>query len=605
MTYLDNLNPKQKEAVTTNLKKVLVIAGAGSGKTRVLITRIKYLLDNGAHISDIVAFTFTNKAAIEMKSRIGSLTPNITTFHSYAYQQLLADNNYLKLGFKERPQIITDTEKSKIIRTILKDYKDKYSNIPFIKAISLIKNKTPIKTIKEEDEALLHLVYLKYQETLKQNNLIDFDDMIPLFIELANNDEYFNYGIQLPYVLVDECQDINQVQYDLIKIISKEFQNIFMVGDDDQLIYSFRSSDIKILNDFKDNCDKVIVLNENYRSNKDILEHANSLVSHNAQRLTKTLKANIDTKAIIEYKDYASTSDEAIAVINKIKKLFKGGIAPKDIAILYRNNYESLMLERELKKANINYNIYGASPLFESEAILKITAAIRIIFKQNEDYNFINLINIEQYEKINFKEAYLKQSKPILEFAKTYSNNKIKELAINLLNLRQELNNIPDAITFYNKLLDAIKFKSYYKNNKKAINQMYNFLDILAQIPIKDIALTINELMIHGDNNNKSNYKDTISLLTIHKAKGLEFKVIFLISINEGIIPRFEAKGLELEEERRLCYVALTRAKERLYLSSSIIHFINGKLYKMKPSKFLIEANFIKQSNFLGRYFYN
>ena len=350
MTYLDNLNPKQKEAVTTNLKKVLVIAGAGSGKTRVLTTRIKYLLDNGAHISDIVAFTFTNKAAIEMESRIGSLTPNITTFHSYAYQQLLADNNYLKLGFKERPQIITDTEKSKIIRTILKDYKDKYSNIPFIKAISLIKNKTPIKTIKEEDEALLHLVYLKYQETLKQNNLIDFDDMIPLFIELANNDEYFNYGIQLPYVLVDECQDINQVQYDLIKIISKEFQNVFMVGDDDQLIYSFRSSDIKILNDFKDNCDKVIVLNENYRSNKDILEHANSLVSHNAQRLTKTLKANIDTKAIIEYKDYASTSDKAIAVINKIKKLFKEGIVPKDIAILYRNNYESLMLERELKK---------------------------------------------------------------------------------------------------------------------------------------------------------------------------------------------------------------------------------------------------------------
>ena len=134
---------------------------------------------------------------------------------------------------------------------------------------------------------------------------------------------------------------------------------------------------------------------------------------------------------------------------------------------------------------------------------------------------------------------------------------------------------------------------------------MYNFLDILAQIPIKDLALIINELIIHGNNNNKSNYKDTISLLTIHKAKGLEFKVIFLISINEGIIPRFEAKGLELEEERRLCYVALTRAKERLYLSSSIVHFINGKLYKMKPSKFLIEANFIKQNNFLGRYFYN
>ena len=605
MTYLNNLNPKQKEAVTTNLKKVLVIAGAGSGKTRVLTTRIKYLLDNGANIRDIIAFTFTNKAAIEMKLRIGSLSPNITTFHSYAYQQLLADNNYLKLGFRERPQIITDIEKSKIIKKILKDHKDKYSNIPFIKAISLIKNKTPIKIIKEQDEALLHLVYLKYQETLKQNNLIDFDDMIPLFIELALNNEFFNYGIQLPYVLVDECQDINQVQYDLIKIISKEYENIFMVGDDDQLIYSFRSSDIKILNDFKDNCDKVIVLTENYRSNKDILEHANTLVSHNTTRLTKTLKTHLEDKAIIEYKDYASTSDEAIAVINKIKNLFKEGIAPKDIAILYRNNNESLMLERELKKANINYTIYGTSPLFEAETIGKITSAIRLVFKQNEDYNFMNLINIEQAEKIIFREAYIKQSKNILEFARSYDNIKIKELAINLLNLRQELINISDTTTFYNKLLEAIKYKSFYKNNKKAINQMYNFGDILAQIPLKDLALTINELILNKDNKAKSNYNNTISLLTIHKAKGLEFKVIFLISLNEGIIPRFEAKGLELEEERRLCYVAITRAKERLYLSSSIIHFINGKLYKMKPSKFLVEANFIKQNNFLGRYFYN
>ena len=460
MTYLDNLNPKQKEAVTTNLKKVLVIAGAGSGKTRVLTTRIKYLLANGANVRDIIAFIFTNKAAIEMKSRIGSLTPNITTFHSYAYRQLLADNNYLRLGFRERSQIIADTEKSKIVSSILKDHKDKYSNIPFIKAISLIKNKTPIKIIKEEDEALLHLVYLKYQETLKQNNLIDFDDMIPLFIELATNNEYFNYGIQLPYVLVDECQDINQVQYDLIKIIGKEYENIFMVGDDDQLIYSFRSSDIKILNDFKENCDKVIVLTENYRSNKDILEHANTLVSHNTTRLTKTLKAHLEDKAIIEYKDYASTSDEAIEVVNKIKKLFKEGIAPKDIAILYRNNNESLMLERELKKANINYTIYGTSPLFEAETIGKITLAIRIVFRQNEDYNFMNLINIEQAEKVIFREAYIKQSKNILEFAISYDNNKIKELATNLLNLRQELNNISDTTTFYNKLLEAIKYKT-------------------------------------------------------------------------------------------------------------------------------------------------
>ena len=281
--YLNILNPNQLKAVTSINKKILVMAGAGSGKTRVLTTRIKYLIDQGVSPSEICAFTFTNKAAREMKWRLESMlrknnkdiqTPVISTFHSFCYSFISLPEFYYTIGFTSKPGIIEDSVKSQIIKEILSTYNKDYSNIPFVKAISQIKNKAKITNVNPNDLPILNTVFHEYQRKLKQSNMIDYDDMIPLFIELSKQD-YFYELIQTKYILVDECQDTNQIQYELIKLLSEESGNLFLVGDTDQLIYSFRSSDIEIINDFKDKADEVIILNQNYRCNQEILHHAN------------------------------------------------------------------------------------------------------------------------------------------------------------------------------------------------------------------------------------------------------------------------------------------------------------------------------------------
>lgn len=608
-TYLDKLNKEQKEAVLTTAPKTLVIAGAGSGKTRVLTTRINYLLNKGIEKSDICAFTFTNKAAREMKIRLKQLRNNddlpiISTFHSFCYSFLIHPDFYYKLGFITKPNIITDQDKSKLIKSILENYNKDYSNIPFVKAISQIKNKAKIKDIAETDLPLINEIYNIYQQKLLINNLIDFDDMIPLFLKLCQKEEFKEY-VQYKYILVDECQDTNQIQYELIKTLSEKYKNIFMVGDEDQLIYSFRSSDINILNDFKNNANKIIILKENYRSNKEILEHANTLIANNKTRLQKELYTKNNDKAYIYIKEYASTLEEAKAVAKEIKMLLTI-YELKDIAILYRNNNQSFQLEKELKQNQINYTIFGSKPLFEYAEINKIIAAYHLLTDSNNTYFLEKILNIEAFIYKEFINEYHKQNKHLLTFGLTYNNSKIAKTSQNVIDLINNLKQYNNEELF-NKILELTNLNKYLKtsnNQKNEYKRIIAFKEILMNINKEEINQTINDLLLE---NKQEKIENNISLLTIHKAKGLEFKVIFLIGFNEGILPGLDKKGLDLEEERRLCYVALTRAKERLYLSSSNIHFINGKLYKMKPSKFLIEANFIDKEtyNFFNNYFYN
>ena len=293
--YLKTLNENQYKAVTSLKPKILVMAGAGSGKTKVLTTRIKYLLDIGTSPSEICAFTFTNKAAREMKWRLEQMikadnveTPTISTFHSFCYSFVSHPEFFYKLGFTQRPAIVEDSTKSEIIRDILSKYEEDYSNIPFVKAISQIKNKAKVTDASPKDLTILNTVYHQYQERLISSNMIDYDDMIPLFIKLCD-DKMFRDLVQTKYVLVDESQDTNQIQYELVKLLSERFGNLFFVGDSDQLIYSFRSSDIEILNDFQNNCDEIIILNQNYRCNQDILKYSNTLIYYNSNRIKKEL----------------------------------------------------------------------------------------------------------------------------------------------------------------------------------------------------------------------------------------------------------------------------------------------------------------------------
>lgn len=614
--YLDSLNDNQFIAVTTNKKKVLVVAGAGSGKTRVLTSRIQYLLDNGADLSEICAFTFTNKAAREMQSRIKAklgedINCHIQTFHSYCWSYIRLEEFYPLLGFTKRPMIMFEDQKEETIKHILKKYEEDYSDIPFIKAISKIKNQSNVDNISEEDLVIVNTVYEEYQQKLKDSNMVDFDDMIIYFIELCKISETFKELVQTKYLLVDECQDTNHTQYELIKLMSEDYGNVFMVGDESQLIYSFRNSSIEILRDFQTNADAVYILNQNYRCNKDILKAANSLIEYNPDRVKLELFSEIETKYPIKFNQYGTQNDEAFEVANQIKYLIDNKLVePKDIAVLYRNNNQAYALEHELNKLNIHYTKSGGKQLFSYREIQAIINTYRVLFNP---YNIIAFENMFNYPKgceylyyKNFIDAYNLQSKDLITFASTFAINKhFQNLGFNLLMLQDEMKQL-DNEKFFLRLLDVLGYSKFIKESNKQKPQytrIMALLDMIRELPKDDLEESFNQMILE---NLDKNGQVGISLLTMHRSKGLEFNTVFIIGCNDEIIPGF-SKGAEREEQRRTCYVAFTRAKERLYISCSQIHFVNGKIIKMKPSSFLLEAGIKEASsiNFFGTYWYN
>lgn len=614
--YLDSLNDNQFLAVTTNKKKVLVVAGAGSGKTRVLTSRIQYLLDNGADLSEICAFTFTNKAAREMQSRIKAklgedINCHIQTFHSYCWSYIRLEEFYPLLGFTKRPMIMFEDQKEETIKHILKKYEEDYSDIPFIKAISKIKNQSNVDNISEEDLVIVNTVYEEYQQKLKDSNMVDFDDMIIYFIELCKISETFKELVQTKYLLVDECQDTNHTQYELIKLMSEDYGNVFMVGDESQLIYSFRNSSIEILRDFQTNADAVYILNQNYRCNKDILKAANSLIEYNPDRVKLELFSEIETKYPIKFNQYGTQNDEAFEVANQIKYLIDNKLVePKDIAVLYRNNNQAYALEHELNKLNIHYTKSGGKQLFSYREIQAIINTYRVLFNP---YNIIAFENMFNYPKgceylyyKNFIDAYNLQSKDLITFASTFAINKhFQNLGFNLLMLQDEMKQL-DNEKFFLRLLDVLGYSKFIKESNKQKPQytrIMALLDMIRELPKDDLEESFNQMILE---NLDKNGQVGISLLTMHRSKGLEFNTVFIIGCNDEIIPGF-SKGAEREEQRRTCYVAFTRAKERLYISCSQIHFVNGKIIKMKPSSFLLEAGIKEASsiNFFGTYWYN
>lgn len=615
--YLKTLNPNQYKAVTSLSNKILVMAGAGSGKTRVLTTRIKYLLDIGAESSEIFAFTFTNKAAREMKFRLEQMTkkdgidtPVISTFHSFCYSFVCNPEFFYKLGFTKRPALVEDSTKSEIIRDILSKYEEDYSNIPFVKAISQIKNKTKVTDVDPKDYVILNTVYQEYQRRLISSNMIDYDDMIPLFIKLCD-DQMFRNLVQTKYVLVDEAQDTNQIQYELVKLLSERYGNLFFVGDGDQLIYSFRSSDIEILNDYQNNCDEIIILNQNYRCNQDILKYANKLIDFNSNRIRKELFSEIETLKHVEFRQFPSASEEAMVVAYSIKKMIKEGIKPKDIAVLYRNNNQAFLIEKELNNLKIPYTLFGGRPFYEYKEIKSIVYTYRLLFNPKNEIAFENIYNtvtsIEAYEYGSFIEDYHKQNLDIIRFASNYTlNPKFQKIGYKLLMLQDQIDKM-STTDFFMEILQVLHFNKYLKTSNQQKPQYARIMalrDMIQDINYKNLEDSFNQMIL---DNIKTNPNDTVSLLTIHKSKGLEFEVVFVIGFNEGILPGYYKIGEDLEEERRLGYVAITRAKQQLYLYCSIVHFINGNIIKLKPSSFLIEAG-IKEANtmsYYGNYGYN
>lgn len=615
---LEHLNEKQLEAVKTTEGPVLVIAGAGSGKTKVLTTRIAYLIEEKkVSPSNILAITFTNKAAKEMKSRVIDLLGSIgydmqvSTFHSFGL--LIIRENYNYLGYKSNFTILDSDDSLTIIKRIMKDFDldPKIYNPKAIKnSISGAKNElldeiTYAKYVGSDFEEKVLKIYKSYQNKLRINNSLDFDDLLMLPIKLfkENKEILSKYQERYKYILVDEYQDTNEAQYTLTKMISEKYKNICVVGDDSQAIYSWRGANYKnILNfekDYKNS--KVILLEENYRSTKNILSAANDVIKHNTKRKDKNLWTEKEEGLKIKYHKSETEKDEAFYVMKEIKELLNQNEKLSSIAVLYRTNAQSRVMEEALLRENIPYKVVGSFYFYNRKEIKDLIAYLKLIYNENDDVSLLRTINVPKrgiglktIEKLSEKALENNTSiynsiesnkellfKNIIEEIKQEQENlsltELIELILNKTGMKEELIS-EKSLESDIRLENLEEFKTITRVFEEK-NGLVSLEEFLAEISL------VADIEEHKDN------KDVITLMTVHSAKGLEFDNVFVIGLEEGIFPHKNSlvDNDQLEEERRLCYVAITRAKNKLYLVNARKRMIFG------DASFNPESRFIKE----------
>ena len=609
MNYLDELNLKQKEAVIHGGGYTFVVSGAGCGKTRTLTNRIKYLIDLGVNEYSIYAFTFTNRAANEMKFKLESLLGRKTdvslmTFHSYALKILKGCKDVD--GYQENFTLIDESDRRKIISDIMKNIDAPIDEAVVLREITLIKNKSD-NLIQDENKTLIvQKVLREYQKELIKSNRMDFDDLLLNLLYMLDK-HYVRFESLIrntKYLLVDEAQDINKVQYEIIQRLSSINKNVFMVGDDDQCIYSFRGSNMDCINDFIVNKKaKVIKLEENYRSTSTILEAANEVIKNNSKRNKKELHSNIvDKNFKIVVSKHLSDTKEAVYITDLIKHLISNEYNFKDICILYRNNFISNVIERELLKRNISYYIFGGIPFFERKEIKLIINYIRFFINHEDDIALKEIINtparligdkIQQKIYDCAKENNCSIYKALFNFKDRYDS--VAKFICMCEAFDYKIRVIPPGM-FVKELLNTVGIFNLFRNetnSKSKINNIYTFLEMMNNLEnsmnYKELyADFLNSLTLESlTEEDKS--KGKVKLMTIHQAKGLEWNVVILAGLNDEILPSKKVLEKDIEEERRLFYVAITRAKERLYLLSSRYRFYNGKIKEFMESPFLSE----------------
>lgn len=615
---IENLNKEQQEAVVTTEGPLLVIAGAGSGKTKVLTTRIAYLIEEvGILPSNILAITFTNKAAKEMKERVvGLLGPvayqiQISTFHSFGLA--LIRDNYDLLGYKKEFTILDSDDSLLIVKKILKDMNldSKIYNPRAIRnRISSCKNEmmTPLDLDKfsasEYDEKVVE-VYRKYQEKLETNNSLDFDDLLLKPIELFNSnpDILKKYQEQYKYILIDEYQDTNEVQYTLTKLLSKKYKNICVVGDESQSIYAFRGSNYRNILNFENDYpnSKIILLEQNYRSTKTILNAANDVIKNNKQRKDKKLWTDNEVGDKIIYHKCLDEKDESLYVTREINKLIMDGVSLNDIVVLYRTNAQSRNIEEAMLKENLPYKVIGSFYFYNRKEIKDLIAYLKLIYNNDDDVSLTRIINspkrgigAKSIEQLSLKASITGVS--MFNAIDSGKELKFKEL-INKLKQESESLSLTELV---DRVLDETGLKAELESESsleaearlenleefKSITK--NFEDRNGIISLSDF---LSEISLVADIEEHKDRDDVITLMTIHSAKGLEFKYVFIIGMEEGIFPhnRSLLSSDELEEERRLCYVAITRAKKKLWMVGAKRRVLYG-LDNMNPiSRFVKE----------------
>ncbi len=617
MNLLDTLNINQRKAAEHIDGPCLVVAGAGSGKTKVLTTRIANLIDNGIYSSNILAITFTNKAAKEMKERLSNIIENnwafVGTFHSFGVK--IVRENYERLGMERNFTILDADDVTSVVKKIMKDLEIDPKEIApaYVKSkISFIKNEMLTesgvdKYFNTYVEKKVVEIYRKYEATLKKNNAIDFDDLLkkPVELFIHNSDVLEAYQDKFKYILVDEYQDTNEVQYKLIKMLSAKNKNIFVVGDVNQSIYAFRGSNYKnIMNFEKDfsNC-KVISLNQNYRSTTNILNAANCVIKNNSERKDVDLFSNLGEGAQIQYHRYFNDLSEAKGVVGEIKDLVSSGINRKDIAIFYRTNAQSRGIEEAMMKANIPYKVVGSFFFYKRKEIKDLLSYLKLISNNKDDISLERVINVPKRgigpTSVNNLRSHAEEMNlSMFDAINSGKELKFKEIVLDIIKAKEDLS-LTELIDYVldksgmiseleaEKTLEAdiridnlMEFKSITENYQKETGNV-NLEDFL-----EDISLV-------ADINEHKDFDDVVTLMTIHASKGLEYKVVFLMGAEESILPHqnslFDKAGLE--EERRLCYVAITRAKEKLFISNAERRMLFGKTTANIPSRFIDEIN--------------
>lgn len=617
---LEQLNDMQKKAVTCTEGPLLVLAGAGSGKTKVLTTRIAYLInEKNVDPSSILAITFTNKAAKEMKDRVIKLIGNIgysmkiSTFHSFGLS-ILKEHCDL-LGYSKNFTIIDSDDSMTLIKKIVKDLNldSKIFNPKMIRnKISGAKNELMdpaeyVRFANTDMEEKIVSVYERYQKRLKLNNSFDFDDLLMLPIKLLkeNPDVLKQYQEKFKYVMVDEYQDTNQAQYILTKMMSAKYKNICVVGDNDQSIYMFRGANYRnILNfekDYKNT--SVILLEENYRSTKNILDVANSIIKNNKSRKDKTLWTNNDDGLKIKYHRSSNEKDESFYVVSEIKKLLNNGVPLSEIAVLYRANAQSRNIEEVLLRDNIPYKVVGAFYFYNRKEIKDLIAYLKLIYNHSDDNSLTRIINVPK-RGIGLKAIENLNTKAMLEEKSLYDSlSTQKELdfkrLIDDLSKKSEtmsLTELVDCILNDSKMKEELELEKTIESEVRLEN-LEEFKSITKSFEeskgIVSLGEFLEEISLVSDVEEYKNNTNVVTLMTIHSAKGLEFDNVFLIGMEEGLFPHANClnDAEELEEERRLCYVAVTRARKRLWLVNARSRMLYGKESYNMQSRFIDEID--------------
>ncbi|AEA34029.1 ATP-dependent helicase [Hippea maritima] len=604
---IDELNPQQRQAVLENSCNLLILAGAGSGKTKTLTHKIAFILNEGlAKPYQILALTFTNKAAGEMKERIGKLIGSqasdmwIGTFHSIALKILR------KEGF--RPTIYDSKDQENLIKEILKKLNidsKKYTPRAFCSSISSLK----LKLTKPEDlkvnspfEKYLKSVYRLYEESLAKANAVDFDNIILRVIELLeeNEDVRKKYSNKFKYIFIDEYQDTNYPQYLFVRLLYNSSNIVCAVGDEDQSIYGFRGAQIDNILKFDreyENC-KIIKLEKNYRSAQEILNIANTLISKNNLRKEKRLYSD-KIGGRISIVNLATETEEAKFVAEQIQKLKLEGENLYDIAVLYRTNFQSRTIEEALIRYSIPYNIIGSKRFLERKEIKDVIAYLKLLVNPNDDIAFLRAIGshprgigakfleVISKAKDSLNTSMFEASKWLIEKKKVTPR---QEKALKQFLSVFDINTAKSV----DKIIDEIIQISGLKNHLEQtddFDRIANIMELKNTGNLNNLESFLEDLSLLDYSNELEEQKESVRLMTIHASKGLEFNTVFIVGVEEGLFPNENLKRdeLDIEEERRLFYVAITRAKTNLFISHASSRRRGIDYQRSKPSRFLLE----------------